>query len=304
MPLSGNIIITGGSGTLGHAIVRTALAERWDCAFTIYSRSELRQAQMRAQYGQLRYILGDVRDAERLGAAVAGHDVVVHAAAMKRLPDAEQQPINCIDTNIGGSINVVRACIAGGVKRCIGISTDKACRAITAYGASKLAMEKLFQAQPDAPCIFTLVRYGNVVASNGSVIPLWRQQAKDGKPISVTRKEATRFWMGETEAVRLIEHAAAMPAGTITIPKMRSLSLEELARIVAPGAELVETGFRSVEKLHEDLVSEDERASETFSHIIVSAVGNDRLRYTSYGAPRLTPAAFRSMLAEAEAHDT
>ena len=303
MPLSGNILVTGGSGTLGHAIVRTAITERWDCTFTIYSRSELRQAQMRAQYPQLRYILGDVRDAERLSAAVAGHDVVVHAAAMKRLPDAEQQPINCIDTNIGGSINVARACVAGGVKRCIGISTDKACRAITAYGASKLAMEKLFQAQPICQCIFTLVRYGNVVASNGSVIPLWRQQAKAGQPLNVTRKEATRFWMGETEAVHLIEHASAMPAGTITIPKMRSLSLEELARIVAPGADLVETGFRSVEKLHEDLVSEDERASETFSHIIVSAIGNDRLRYTSYDAPRLTPAAFRSMLAEAEAHE-
>ena len=164
-------------------------------------------------------------------------------------------------------------------------------------------MEKLFQAQAPEPTIFTLVRYGNVVASNGSVIPLWRKQYADNQALTVTRKDATRFWMGETEAVRLIEHAAEMQAGTITIPKMRSLSLAELAQIVAPGAELKETGFRSVEKLHEDLVSQDERASETFSHIILSAVGSAHINYTSYDAPRLSPQAFRSMLAEAEAHE-
>lgn len=301
--LTGNILITGGSGTLGHAIVRTALAERWDATFTIYSRSELRQAQMRQQYGQLRYVLGDVRDYDRLAAAVAGHDLIIHAAAVKRIPEAEQQPVNCYETNVIGSMNVARACIAGGVKRCVGVSTDKACRAITAYGASKLAMEKLFQAQQPEPCIFTLVRYGNVVASNGSVIPLWREQAQHGQPLTVTRKDATRFWMGETEAVRLIDHAGEMPAGTVTIPKMRSLSLEELAHIIAPGAELKEIGFRSVEKLHEDLVSEDERASATFSHIILSDIGSSRLTYTSYDAPRLLPAQFRAMLAEAEAHE-
>jgi UDP-N-acetylglucosamine 4,6-dehydratase len=315
MPLSGNILITGGSGTLGHAIVRTALAERWDCTFTIYSRSELRQAQMRQRYPQLRYVLGDVRDYERLSAAIAGHDLVIHAAAVKRIPEAEQQPVNCYETNVIGSMNVARACIAGGVERCVGVSTDKACRAITAYGASKLAMEKLFQAQRDGPCIFTLVRYGNVVASNGSVIPLWRQQYADNKPLLVTRKDATRFWMGETEAVRLIEHAAGMPPGIVMIPKMRSLSLEELAQIIAPGTEIKEVGFRSVEKLHEDLVSEDEEALETDSHFRLahqygvlqpddsykwSSTGHS---YTSYTAPRLSPAQFRSMLAEAEAHD-
>jgi UDP-N-acetylglucosamine 4,6-dehydratase len=151
MGLSGNILlITGGSGTLGHAIVRTALQEHWDCTFTIYSRSELRQAQMRQAYPQLRYVLGDVRDYDRLSAAVTGHDLVIHAAAVKRIPEAEQQPVNCYETNVIGSMNVARACIRQGVKRCVGVSTDKACRAITAYGASKLAMEKLFQAQGDA----------------------------------------------------------------------------------------------------------------------------------------------------------
>ena len=142
MTLSGNILITGGSGTLGHAIVRAALQEAWDCTFTIYSRSELRQAQMRQKYPNLRYVLGDVRDYDRLSAAVAGHDVVIHAAAMKRIPEAEQQPINCYETNVIGSMNVARACVAGGVRRCVGVSTDKACRAVTAYGVQ---VERLAQ---------------------------------------------------------------------------------------------------------------------------------------------------------------
>jgi len=304
MTLHGSILSTGGSGTLGHAIVRASIAERWDCAITIYSRSELRQAQMRQTYGQLRYVLGDVRDYERLSAAVAGHDVVIHAAAVKRIPEAEQQPINCYETNVIGSMNVARACVAGGVKRCIGISTDKSCRAITAYGASKLAMEKLFQAQPILPCTFTLCRYGNVVASNGSVIPLWRQQAKQGKSISVTKNDATRFWMAESDAVNIIQQAAIALPHTVTVPKMRSLTLAELAHIVAPQADVVETGFRSIEKLHEDLVSSDEVSADAGDVFILNHPhGTTGNRYASYDAPRLTPSAFRAMLAEAEAHD-
>lgn len=297
--------MTGGSGTLGHAIVRTALAEKWDCAITIYSRSELRQAEMRQRYPGLRYVLGDVRDYDRLAAAVAGHDLVIHAAAMKRIPEAEQQPVNCYETNVIGSMNVARACIAGGVRRCIGISTDKACRAITAYGASKLALEKLFQAQAPYPCIFTLCRYGNVVASNGSVIPLWRKQAWNGQPLSVTQKDATRFWMSERDAVNVIEQAAGAPFGTITVPKMRSLTLLELAQIIAPDGEVVETGFRSIEKLHEDLVSDDELCANMEGIFLLNHPAGDLGHcYTSEIAPRLAPAAFRAMLAESEAaHD-
>jgi UDP-N-acetylglucosamine 4,6-dehydratase/5-epimerase len=303
MGLTGSILITGGSGTLGHAIVRTALLEKWDCTLTIYSRSELRQATMRAQYPQLRYVLGDVRDYDRVQAAVTGHDVVIHAAAVKRIPEAEQQPVNCYETNVTGSMNVARACVRQGVKRCIGVSTDKACRAITAYGASKLAMEKLFQAQSAGACTFTLVRYGNVVASNGSVIPLWRQQAKDGHALTVTDPEMTRFWMGESDAVQLVTEAATHSAGAIVVPKMRSLTMAELAHIVAPGAELRTIGLRSIEKRHEDLVHPDEIADETDGRFLVHRHGTTGHGYTSYDAPRLTPNAFRAMLAEAEAHD-
>lgn len=300
MTITGNILITGGSGTLGHAIVRTALAERWDCSITIYSRSELRQAEMRQHYGSLRYILGDVRDYDRLAAAVAGHDLIIHAAAMKRLPECEAQPSECYQTNVIGAANVARAAIAGGVSRVIGISTDKACRAITAYGASKLAMEKLFLAQPDGRTAFALVRYGNVVASNGSVIPLWRQQAEHGEALSITDPGMTRFWMSERDAVKVIEQAYVIIDRAIVVPKMGALSIADMAQIVAPGAAHHVTGLRSVEKRHEDLVATDELALDKGAGYVLTEQGTRGHRYTSEIAPRLSRAQFLAMLQEAE----
>jgi len=301
MPLSGNILITGGSGTLGHAIVRTALQERWDCAITIYSRSELRQSQMRQQYGSLRYVLGDVRDAERLCAAIAGHDIVIHAAAMKRLPECDAQPVECYQTNVQGSINVLRACQWHGVKRLVAISTDKACAASTAYGASKLMMERAIVVPAQGVTRCTGVRYGNVVASNGSVVPIWRAQAAAGKPLTVTDPTMTRFWMAPSDAVKLIEYAATLDHGLIAVPKMGSLSIAEMADIVAPGAEMVTMGLRFAEKHHEDLVAPDEFATETATHYLIGK-GDPGKRFTSYMTHRLAPAAFRSMLAEAETY--
>lgn len=303
--LTGNILITGGSGTLGHAIVRTAEREGWGCTFTIYSRSELRQAQMRVRHPNARYVLGDIRDYDRLASAITGHDLVIHAAAMKRIPECEAHPSECYQTNVLGSMNVVRACIAGGVRRCVGISTDKACRAITAYGASKLAMEALFQAQQGSRTIFTLVRYGNVVASNGSVIPLWREKAAKGEPLPITDIRCTRFWMAPSEAVGLIVDAASTYYSGVTIvPKMGALSLVEMAGIIAPGTDLVETGLRSLEKIHEDLVHPEETAKEIGHQFWLRQPGGVLGQsYTSDTAPRLTKAAFLSMLAEAESYE-
>jgi UDP-N-acetylglucosamine 4,6-dehydratase/5-epimerase len=299
MTLSGTILITGGSGTLGHAIVRTAYAEGWDATFTIYSRSELRQAEMRQQYPRLRYVLGDVRDYDRLSAAVAGHDLVIHAAAVKRIPEAEQQPQNCIETNVLGSANVVRACLAGGVARCIGISTDKACASITCYGASKRLMEGLFQSA-HGETTFTLVRYGNVVASNGSVIPLWRQQAAAGQPLTITDRRMTRFWMSERDAVRTIEVASTTPGGSIYVPKMGALGIQNMAQIIAPGCDTVETGLRSTEKLHEDLVHPFEGARELPDGYELHGGPAGGIAYTSESAPRLTGFQFLAMLREVE----
>ena len=296
----GRILITGGSGTLGRSIVQWAQAAERDCTFTIYSRSELRQAQMKADFPHLRYIIGDVRDKAQLCAAAAGHDIVIHAAAMKRIPECEAFPVECAKTNVLGSQNVVEACLAGRVPRCVGISTDKACAAITTYGASKRMMEGMFQ-QADLDgrlTTFTLVRYGNVVASNGSVIPIWKQQAKDGGPLTITGGEMTRFWMSRYDAVQLIERALTYDPGMICVPKMGALSIMEMAAIVAPGVTLQDIGLRSREKTHEDLINSNEAAHhDGTSHFVIhnssEAAG---ISYTSQNARKLSAWEFREML--------
>jgi len=220
---------------------------------------------------------------------------------MKRLPECDAQPVECFQTNVQGSVNVLRACQWHGVKRMIVISTDKACAASTAYGASKLMMERAIIAS-QGPTICTAVRYGNVVASSGSVVPIWRTQAKEGKPLTVTDPEMTRFWMAPSDAVALIEYAATLDHGLIAVPKMGSLSIREMADIVAPGADLVTIGLRFAEKHHEDLVALDEFCTETATHYLIGR-GKPGTRFTSYTTHRLAPAAFRAMLAEAEAHE-
>lgn len=305
MSLSGRILITGGSGTLGRAIVRTAQAEGWNAEFTIYSRSEYLQAQMRSQFPHTRFLLGDVRDYDRLAAAVVGHDLVIHAAAMKRLPECEAQPTECMQTNVVGSANVARACIAGGVARCVGISTDKACASISTYGASKRMMEGIFQAANGQGTIFTLCRYGNVVASRGSVIPLWREQAARGEALTITDKRMTRFWMSGDAAVKTVVAAVDLnpDPGLIIVPKMKALSIAEMADILHPGVPTREIGLRSIEKLHEDLVHSDESASSWRNMYLVGAGGTTGYHYSSAHAPRLTAPEFLRMLEIAEANE-
>jgi UDP-N-acetylglucosamine 4,6-dehydratase/5-epimerase len=296
--IGSNLLITGGTGTLGHAIVRTALAEAWRCQITIFSRSEYRQALMRAQYPALRYVLGDVRDYASVAAAVAGHDTVIHAAAVKRIPEAEAQPSECIAVNVNGTQNVVRACQASGVARCVFISTDKACRASTVYGTSKLIAEGLIRAQAATPTTFTACRYGNVLGSNGSVLQLWAQQAARGEPLTITDKSCTRFWMSERDAVRAIECAATLEAGQIYVPKMSALNIVVMADMLYPGHPVTFTGLRSLEKLHEDLIHEDERACDYDGRYVLSHDGSTGIAYSSLIAPRLTRDALMAMVAE------
>lgn len=301
MPLTGNILITGGSGTLGHAILTKAAREQWDARFTIYARSESRLARMRQRFPHAHYLIGDVRDYERLEAAVAGHDVVIHAAAMKRIPECEQAPGECFATNVQGSANVARACVRQGVTTAIAISTDKACRAITVYGASKLMMEGIWRGQEEGATRFVAVRYGNVVASTGSVIPLWREQYKQGKPLTITDQRMTRFWMAPSEAVELIETAfIGAKCNEVLIPKMHALSIPSLANIICPGAKLTEIGLRSTEKLHEDLVHTCEATMETPNIFALSSLGEIGHSYDSARCPTLNKDAFLSMLAESE----
>ncbi len=292
------ILITGGTGTLGRAILDQALLESWDTQFTVYSRSELLQAQMKPRYPNARFVLGDVRDRDRLTAAIAGHDTVLHLAAMKRVPECEEQPSECLQTNVIGTWNVMRACQEAGVERGVVISTDKACAPITTYGASKRFAEGLVTAAPSSPTIFTAVRYGNVVASNGSVIPLWRKQAQMRQPLTLTNARMTRFWMSVQDAVSLVQYALRVPAGTIVVPKMGALSILEMAKIIAPGADYVETGLRSLEKMHEDLVHKDELVVETPTHFHLTTMGDPitGYTYTSRSARKITADEFLAML--------
>ena len=296
--ITGKILVTGGAGTIGNAIIERAKRDSWDCDFTIYSRSESRQAEMRRAHPRLNYVIGDVRDSERLTAVTAGHDVIIHAAAMKRIPECETNPIECIKTNVMGSWNVVRAAVKNNVKRVIGLSTDKACQSVTHYGASKLMMERIFQAQPVNHTIFTLVRYGNVIESTGSVIPLWREQAAKNGRITLTDKRMTRFWITPDDAVDWIISAYDLLPSTVYIPKMKALSLVDMAGIVAPGAEIQEIGLRSMERLHEYLVSPDETATEHDDHYLINEMGTMGHVYRSNTAVQYTSHEFRLLLAK------
>jgi len=299
-----NILITGGSGTLGHALAKRLYNE---CDITIYSRSEYLQAQMRKEYPDCRYVLGDVRDYGRLHAAIAGHDTVIHAAAMKRLPECEAQPSECWQTNVMGSENVALACISNGVNRCVGISTDKACQAVTMYGASKLAMERVFQAQPKNATVFTLVRYGNVLESRGSVIPFWRSQVAAGRPVTITDYRMSRFWMTPREAVDLVMATLELEfisGGEVLVPKMKGLPVVKMAEYaIGADHDMTEIGLRSMERLHEWLVGPDELVLEEApdSFLLSSTHGESGHNWRSDTAPELSEAEFMAMLGEVEA---
>lgn len=300
--ISGNVLITG-CGTLTKAILTVAKRESWPARFTVYSRSELTQSQVRSRFPDARFVIGDVRDYERLEAAIAGHDIVIHGAAMKRIPECEQQPDECWKTNVLGSSNVARACNATGVSRCVGISTDKACRATTMYGASKLALEKIFRAQTGS-CVFTLVRYGNVVASRGSVVEIWRRQFSAHEALTITDPDMTRFFMSPFDAVALIEGALGVRRGEVVVGKMKAISMGALQEGVFPRVKTQVIGLRSEEKAHEDLIHENEKALELQSIFLLAKDGTLGHYYNSEeSAPRLTPDEFLAMLRDSEALD-
>lgn len=304
MTISGKILLTGGTGTLGHAIVQRAVANNWPCDITVTARSELQLARMKRKFPNIRTAICDVRDAREVRQVVAGHDVVLHLAAMKRIPECEKQPSECYRTNVIGSRNVVEAAVSEGVKWCLGISTDKACKATTTYGASKLFMESIFKAyaaMSNSRCLVNLVRYGNVVASNGSVIPIWREYYQKEQSCPVTHADMSRFWMSPEDAVDLVELAKFSGQGEILVPKMGALSLVEMLDYICEGAKWHTIGLRSLEKIHEDLVHAEEPATETTTHYTILPVpGAAGLAYTSKIAPRVTKQRFLEMLSDAE----
>ena len=259
-----SVLVTGGSGSFGQAFVQHLLgtnAER----IVIYSRGEHAQEDMSRRFGngRIRYFIGDIRDRKRLELAMRNIDTVVHAAALKIVPIAEYNPTECIATNIGGAENVVLAAIACGVKKVIALSTDKAVNPINLYGATKLCAEKIFTAANNLSAgktMFSVVRYGNVVGSQGSVLPLFKKIAAEGGSLPITDERMTRFWITMDEAIELVNLAYKTMKGRETfIPIIPSIKIIDLAKAITGIKDRWHiTGVRPGEKLHETLITEDE----------------------------------------------
>jgi len=259
------VLITGGTGSFGRKFVELMLRNYRPQKLIIFSRDELKQHEMRVaglDHPSLRYFIGDIRDQQRLERALAGVSVVVHAAAMKQVPACEYNPFEAIQTNIMGGRNVIDAAINCGVKRIVALSTDKAVNPVNLYGATKLCAEKMFvQANAYSGAQntrFSCARYGNVLGSRGSVVPVFLEQRKGGC-ITVTDARMTRFWITLHEAVRFVARCIEqMHGGEIFVPRMPSMRLADIAEALAPECEVRFIGIRPGEKLHEILLSEDE----------------------------------------------
>lgn len=263
------VLVTGGTGSFGRRFVERALASGARKVI-VFSRDELKQSQMQQELpgnGRLRFFLGNVRDRDRCYRALDGVDLVVHAAALKQIPTAEYNPFEVVKTNILGAQNIIDAAIDCGVERVVALSTDKASSPVNLYGASKLVSDKLFAAGEvyvgDRPTRFAVVRYGNVLGSRGSVVPLFQEAARRGV-VHVTDPAMTRFWITLDQAVDLVLQAfATMEGGEIFVPRIPSMRLVDMAKALAPDAEVRVVGVRPGEKLHEEMISADD-ARRTF----------------------------------------
>jgi UDP-N-acetylglucosamine 4,6-dehydratase len=261
-----SILITGGTGSLGKALVKELLRDSKVRRIAIFSRDELKQHNFRAEIGndsRLRWFIGDVRDLERLKRAMHNVDFVIHTAALKQVDAGEYNPMEFIKTNVLGSQNVIDASIETGVRRVVALSTDKASSPINLYGATKLTADKLFVTANNYGhsygTTFCVVRYGNVMGSRGSVIPFWKKLADEGKPLPVTDLRMTRFWISIEQAVQFVlESLEMMSGGELYVPRIPSMKISDLAMAVAPGAKLEEIGMRPGEKLHEEMISSDD----------------------------------------------
>ncbi|WP_024876575.1 UDP-N-acetylglucosamine 4,6-dehydratase (inverting) [Saccharomonospora piscinae] len=261
-----SILLTGGTGSFGKAFISHALAELNPRRLVVLSRDELKQYEVKQMFGddpRLRWFIGDVRDRRRLERAMHDVDHVVHAAALKQVDTGEYNPFEFVQTNVVGSQNVIEAAIDAGVRRVVALSTDKASSPINLYGATKLCADRMFisanhYAAPH-PTRFAVVRYGNVMASRGSVIPFFRSLAERGESLPITHKEMTRFWITLPQAVRfVVDSFDLMRGGELYVPRIPSMRLVDLAQTIAPGSPMHEVGVRPGEKLHEEMIAPDD----------------------------------------------
>ncbi|WP_429104538.1 UDP-N-acetylglucosamine 4,6-dehydratase (inverting) [Aeromonas allosaccharophila] len=260
------ILVTGGTGSFGKKFIATVLSRYQPARLIVYSRDELKQFEMQQRFNNpcMRYFIGDVRDGERLDMAMRDVDFVVHAAALKQVPAAEYNPMECIKTNVGGAENVIKAALNNGVQKVIALSTDKAANPINLYGATKLCSDKLFVAANNMagknPTIFSVVRYGNVVGSRGSVVPFFDNLIKSGADtLPITHPEMTRFWLTLQQGVDFVlSNFQRMRGGELFVPKIPSVRITDLAAAMAPALKQEIIGIRPGEKLHEVMCPADD----------------------------------------------
>ena len=296
-----SVLVTGGTGSFGRTIVQNLVSKCKLRRLVVYSRDELKQYELQAAFPKtkfpfMRFFIGDVRDAARLEAAMYDIDYVIHAAAMKHVPIAEYNPMECVRTNIGGAENVVQASIRAGVKRVVALSTDKAAAPINLYGATKLASDKIFSAAnatAGGKCLFSVVRYGNVLGSRGSVLPYFKRLIAEGATsLPITDERMTRFWITIDQGVNFVlSSMEIMRGGELFVPKIASSRVTELVEALAPGMATHVIGIRPGEKLHETMITEDD-ARQTLElpdrYVIEPIHENWRTgHYESHGAKRV-----------------
>jgi UDP-N-acetylglucosamine 4,6-dehydratase len=275
-----SVLITGGTGSFGRALTKRLINSKAR-RIAIFSRDELKQLDMKNEFhdDRLRFFLGDIRDSSRLDIALHNVDYVVHAAALKQVDTGEYNPMEFVKTNIVGSQNVIDACIRNGVKKVIALSTDKASSPINLYGATKLTADKLFSAANNYSygygTLFSIVRYGNVMGSRGSVIPYFKQLATEGKIFPITDKRMTRFWITLDQAVEFVlESFEIMQGGELYVPRIPSMKIMDLAQAIKKDFKYEEIGIRPGEKLHEEMISPDDsrRTVELSNRYVVSPI--------------------------------
>lgn len=257
------ILVTGGTGSFGKALIKYLLKNDHPKKIIIFSRDEMKQYIMREEFkdnNQLEFFIGDVRDKDRLNIACNGADYIIHTAAIKIVPSAEENPSEAIKTNVFGAMNVIDVAIKNKVKRVIALSTDKACNPVNLYGATKLCSDKLFinANSYSETTSFSIVRYGNVIGSRGSIIPIFLEKKKEGI-IPVTDERMTRFWISLEQGVKfVIRSMECMKGGEIFVPKIPSMKIVDLVRAIAPECTIKYIGIRPGEKLHELMIASDD----------------------------------------------
>lgn len=295
------VLVTGGTGSFGHAFVSRILEKYDPRKVIVFSRDEMKQWEMAKKFeldSRVRFFIGDVRDRERLYRAVDGVDYVVHAAATKIVPTAEYNPFEAVKTNIHGAMNVIDACIDKGVRKVVALSTDKASSPVNLYGATKLVSDKLFTAAHayagNRDTTFSVVRYGNVMGSRGSVIPYFLQMKEQGQPLRITDPDMTRFMITLDEGISLVEKAFDSAAGgEIFVKKIPSMNILKIAEAVDPGGEIEVVGVRPGEKIHEQMIGIEDSPNtwefEDHFRIISPVVSEDSTSLTAQSGKRVDP---------------